>query len=201
LYNQGGNTVLQNGAGGIFTRSDGRTVLVGSGGQTIVTGGDSDSDEDDDDTDNVSGNNVFINGQWINSSGNGGTTFINGYQVSLVNGGLQLKIGDKVYNFPAKDASFKSKDKVDINGQQATVEYDNGNIVLELADGTVFAKTENGMFSGNRQSYENREQIRQAAFAETAKVQQEMQAFQNRLEIQMRELQENLQRTFSGNFP
>ncbi|KAH8355312.1 hypothetical protein KR093_010758, partial [Drosophila rubida] len=193
-----GNTVLQNGAGSIYTRADGSSVLVGAGGQTLVTNADSDEEDDDDaDVDAKGGSNVVINGQWIQSSNSQGTTFINGYQVNLIDGGLQLRVGGKVYNFPAKDASVKTKEQMDINGQPATVEYDSGNIVLELADGTLFAKTEHGMFSGNRQSYENRAQIRQAAFDQAAKVQREMAELQSRLEAQMRELRDNLERTFS----
>ncbi|XP_060656661.1 uncharacterized protein LOC132791660 [Drosophila nasuta] len=202
--NLGFNNVLQNGAGSIFTRPDGRTVLLGSGGQTLVTGGDSDSDEEDDDDvrDFNSGSNVFYNSQYFSNAGYGGTTIINGYQFNIVDGGIQLKIGDKVYNYPAKDASVKSKETVDINGQQATLEYDNGNIVLQLADGTVFAKTENGIFSGNRESYENRGKLHQAALDQAARVQQEVAELQNRIQAQMQQLQANLENTFkNGNFP
>ncbi|KAL7738106.1 hypothetical protein ACLKA6_006453 [Drosophila palustris] len=214
-----GNTVLQNGAGSIYTRPDGKTVLVGANGQTIVTGGDSSSDESDEDDDGKSGSKVIINGQIMggnsfvshntnggvmlfNNDGEGSSQYFNNYQIKITNGGIQLSTGGKDYNFPAKDASVKSQEKVDINGQQATLEYDNGNIVIELADGTVFAKADGGLFSGNRQAYENRAQIREDALKNAAEVQQRVQQevadIQNRIQAQMRDLEENLHRTLGN---
>ncbi|XP_034476956.1 uncharacterized protein LOC117783605 [Drosophila innubila] len=219
VYNQRGNTFLQNEAGSIYTRPDGKTVLVGANGQTIVTDRDSSSDEDKDDNDDHfhSGSNIIINGQSIgggsfstgqggvmlfNDGGEGSTQFFGNYQINIVNGGIQLRSGGKVYNFPAKDPSVKSQEKIDINGNEATLEYDNGNIVIELADGTVFAKTEDGLFSGNRQSYENRAQIKENALREAAltqqRVQQEVANIQSRIQAEMRELDANLQRTLGN---
>lgn len=218
LYNRGGNTVLQNEAGSIYTRPDGRTVLIGADGQTLVTNG-SDSDEEDDD--DISGssfhsNNVIINGRSVNGGGsfftsNGGSVLVNqggegsfqsynNYQLRIVNGGLQLTVAGKVYNFAPKDTN--SQEKIDINGQQATVSYENGNIVVQLADGTVLAKTESGLFSGDRQSYDNRKQIQENAAREAERVQQHVAQLQKELHdnlaIQMKQLQENLQQTLGN---
>lgn len=218
LYNHGGNTVLQNEAGSIHTRPDGSTVLIGAGGQTLVVNGD-DSDEDDDDFSGPSyhGNNVIINGRSVQGggsffTGNGGSVLVNhggegsfqsynNYQLRIVNGGLQLNVGGKVYNFLPKDTN--TQEKVDINGQQATVDYENGNIVVQLADGTVLAKTETGLFSGSdRQSYDNRKQIQENAAREAERVQQQIANMQKELQqnlaIQMKQLQENLEQTLGN---
>lgn len=218
LYNHGGNTVLQNEAGSIHTRPDGSTVLIGAGGQTLVVNGD-DSDEDDDDFSGPSyhGNNVIINGRSVQGggsffTGNGGSVLVNhggegsfqsynNYQLRIVNGGLQLNVGGKVYNFLPKDTN--TQEKVDINGQQATVDYENGNIVVQLADGTVLAKTETGLFSGSdRQSYDNRKQIQENAAREAERVQQQIANMQKELQqnlaIQMKQLQDNLEQTLGN---
>lgn len=217
LYNRGGNTGLQNEAGSIHTRPDGSTVLIGTGGQTLVTNGD-DSDEDDDDFSGLSFNNVIINGRSVQGgggsvfTGNGGSLLVNdggegsfqsynNYQLRIVNGGLQLTVGGKVYNFLPKDTN--TQEKVDINGQQATVDYENGNIVVQLADGTVLAKTETGLFSGSdRQLYDNRKQIQENAAREAERVQQQIANLQKELQqnlaIQMKQLQENLEQTLGN---
>lgn len=221
LYNRGGNTVLQNEAGSIHTRPDGSTVLIGSDGQTLVTNG-RDSDDDEQDDDDISGpsfhsNNVIINGRSVHGggsifTGNGGSVLVNhggegsyqsynNYQLRLVNGGLQLTVGGKEYNFLPK--ATNSQEKVDINGQQATVDYENGNIVVQLADGTVLAKTETGLFSGSdRQSYDNRKKIQEDAAREAEQVQQHIanlqRDLQENLAAQMKQLQENLQLTLGN---
>lgn len=224
VYNRGGNVVLQNEAGSIFTRPDGRKVLVGANGQTIVTrAGDSDEDTSIDDDDDIltefSGNNVIINGRHLGGGGqsfissNGGALFMNqvgeggyqtynNYQIRIVDGGLQLTVAGKVYNFPAKAASVKSQEQVDINGQQATVQYENGNIVVELADGTVLAKADGGLFSGNRHSYDNRKQIQEDAARQALKVQEDLAQMQRNLQAQlseqMKQLQESLQHSLGN---
>ncbi|KAH8421028.1 hypothetical protein KR222_004441 [Zaprionus bogoriensis] len=223
MYNKGGNTVLQNEAGSIHTGPDGRTVLIGANGQTLVSNGD-DSDEDDSDDDddvhfsgNFHSNNVVINGRSIrdgsggiftggdgtllvNHGGEGSFQSYNNYQLRILNGGLQLTTGGKVYNFPPKDTN--SQEKIDINGQPATVEYNNGNIVVQLADGTVLAKADNGLFSGNRQSFDNRKKIQENAAREAARVQENLAQFQKDLHLrlgnQMRQLQEDLERTLGN---
>ncbi|XP_030554171.1 uncharacterized protein LOC115758153 [Drosophila novamexicana] len=221
LYNQGGNVVLQNEAGSIYTRPDGRKVLVGAGGQTIVTGADDSDEDDDDDTQSGFsgnyGNNVVINGRSVggssfissnggalvmNQAGEGGYQTYNNHQIRIVNGGLQLTTGGQVYDFPAKDASVSSQEKININGQEATVQYENGNIVVELADGTVLAKADGGLFSGDRNSYVNRKQIQEDAARQAAKVQEDIAHLQKelneRLNFQMRKLQEDLEHTLGN---
>ncbi|EDW60795.1 uncharacterized protein [Drosophila virilis] len=221
LYNQGGNVVLQNEAGSIYTRPDGRKVLVGAGGQTIVTGGDDSDEDDDDDTQSGFsgnyGNNIVINGRSVggssfissnggalvmNQAGEGGYQTYNNHQIRIVNGGLQLTTGGQVYDFPAKDASVSSQEKININGQEATVQYENGNIVVELADGTVLAKADGGLFSGDRNSYVNRKQIQEDAARQAAKVQEDIAQLQKelneRLNFQMRKLQEDLEHTLGN---
>lgn len=184
LYNRGGNVALQNEAGSIYRRPDGRTVLVGANGQTLVTGAD-DSDEDtsfSDEDQLYAGRNVIIKGGKgqgfinegtviISQTGEGTIQTFKNYRLQLVNGGLRLTVEGKNYDFPAKDASVNSKEQIDINGQKATLQYDNGNIVVELADGTVMAKAEGGLFSGNRYSYDNRKQIQANAAQDIAHLQ------------------------------
>ncbi|EDW00768.1 uncharacterized protein LOC6560117 [Drosophila grimshawi] len=222
IYKNGGNVFLQNEAGSIYTRPDGRKVLVGAGGQTIVTGAD-DSDEDTSAEGNYNGGGggIFINGQQVGGGG-GGSSFISGggsslfinqagegayqtynnNQIRIINGGLQLTSGGQVYTFPAKGADVNSKETVEINGQNAVVEYQNGNIIVELADGTVLAKADGGLFSGNRQSYDNRKQIQADAALEAARAQEYAASLQKnlheQLSNQMRNLQEELQRTLGN---
>lgn len=213
--------MLQNEAGSIYTRPDGRKVLVGAGGQTIVTGADDSDEDDDDDTQSGFsgnyGNNVVINGRSVggssfissnggalvmNQAGEGGYQTYNNHQIRIVNGGLQLTTGGQVYDFPAKDASVSSQEKININGQEATVQYENGNIVVELADGTVLAKADGGLFSGDRNSYVNRKQIQEDAARQAAKVQEDIAHLQKelneRLNFQMRKLQEDLEHTLGN---
>ncbi|TDG51069.1 hypothetical protein AWZ03_002432 [Drosophila navojoa] len=201
LYNRAGNVVLQNEAGTIYKRPDGRTVLIGANGQTLVTRSD-ESDEDtsiDDDDDQFrrqKGNRGNSGNIFISQAGGSGIQTYNGYRSELVDGGLRLTVNGFTYNFPAKDASVNSKQQIKINGENATLQYDNGNIVVEMADGTVIGKAEGGLFTGNRHSYDNRKKIQEELAANIATLQYNLSHLQDNIARQINQIGINL-----NNFP
>ncbi|KAH8291536.1 hypothetical protein KR054_012576 [Drosophila jambulina] len=201
IYQSNGNTYLSNGAGQIIRRADGKTVLIGSDGNQIVT-----SDEDDSlDFDSSSGgsynshNNVIINGKNSFYQGNGGGSFINsnGRTVRIINGVLELTENGQVYTFQPKEKSVNQKETVTINGQPAQVEYSNGDVIVELTDHTVVAKVGDNSFVGDRNSFDNREKLVAEAHEDAHRIQKEV---HENLKKTMEELHTQLQSTFGNIF-
>ncbi|KAH8280305.1 hypothetical protein KR018_002308 [Drosophila ironensis] len=209
IIQNNGNTFLSNGAGQIFRRADGKTVLIGSDGRSIVTDSDDLSDEDDSGVSgNFGHNNVIINGQSGNSIiQSNGHNFIygnadqgsyinsNGRSVRVANGAIELTERGKVFTFQPKAPGVNSKETVDVNGQPAQVEYSNGDIIVELADHTVIAKVGNRTFLGDRYSFDNRDKLEAEAQNYANRIQEEVSAG---IKKTMEDLAADLANTFGG---
>jgi len=89
------------------------------------------------------------------------------------------------------------KETVDINGQPAQVEYSNGDIVIELADHTVIAKTGGRTFMGDRYSFDNRDKLEAEARQYAEQIQNEVQAS---LKKTMDDIRANLQESLGNIF-
>ncbi|XP_044316947.1 uncharacterized protein LOC108051740 [Drosophila rhopaloa] len=188
ILQNNGNTFLSNGAGQIIQGPDGKTILIGSDGRRIIA--DADSSEEDDSRDYGQGNsNVIINGQsgssLIQSNGHsfiygdqshGSYINSNGRSVRIINGAIELNENGQVYTFQPKAAGVNEKETVDINGQPAQVEYSNGDIVIELADHTVIAKTGGRTFLGDRYSFDNRDKLEAEAKNYAQRIENEVRA-------------------------
>ncbi|KAH8373771.1 hypothetical protein KR200_007211 [Drosophila serrata] len=209
IVQNNGNTFLSNGAGQIIRRSDGKTVLIGSDGNQIVT-----SDEDDSlDVDSSSGgnhnsNNIIINGQSTMIQ-NDGKSFIygngrdgsyinsNGRTVRIIDGGIELNEHGQVYNFRPKARTGNQKETIIVNGQPAQVEYSNGDIIVELADHTVIAKVGDRTFLGDRHSFDNRDKLEAEAKNHAHQIQKEV---HESIKKSMDDLHAQLKNTFGNLF-
>ncbi|KAH8258102.1 hypothetical protein KR038_005714 [Drosophila bunnanda] len=209
IVQNNGHTFLSNGAGQIFRRSDGKTVLIGSNGNQIVTDDEDDSDDDDSSSGgNHNSNNIIINGQSTMIQ-NDGKSFIygngregsyinsNGRSVRIINGAIELNENGQVYTFRSKARSANLKETVTINGQPAQVEYSNGDVIVELADHTVVAKVGDRTFLGDRNSFDNRDKLEAEAKEHAHRIQKE--AHEN-LKKSMDDLHAQLRNTFSNIF-
>ncbi|KAH8291535.1 hypothetical protein KR054_012577, partial [Drosophila jambulina] len=170
IFERNGNTFLSHSAGQIYTRPDGRTALMGSGGGQIITGGfDSPSGGNYNTNTNINNNNNVItnghstivqdNGRDFIYGSAGEGSYINGregFGVRIVNGGLEVTENGRVHSFPPKQ---NHRETVTINGQAAQVEYTNGDIIVELSDHTVIAKVGNRPFVGDRNTFDNRDRL------------------------------------------
>ncbi|KAH8402330.1 hypothetical protein KR009_011414 [Drosophila setifemur] len=209
IIQNNGNTFLSNGAGQIIRRADGKTVLIGSDGRSIVTNSEDSSEEDNYGVQQFSGNNVIINGQYGNSivQSNGhsyiygdstqGSSIIsqNGRSVRIINGAIELTENGQVYNFQPKAPGVNTKETVTINGQPAQVEYSNGDIIVELADHTVIAKTGNRSFLGDRYSFDHREELEAEAQNYANRIQKEV---SENLQKSMDDLKDELEKAFGN---
>ncbi|KAH8319959.1 hypothetical protein KR074_010042 [Drosophila pseudoananassae] len=211
IIQNNGNTYLSNGAGQIIRRADGKTVLIGSDGRSIVTDTEDSSEEDGSNTyyGNNNNNNVIINGETGNSivqsyghsfiygDGNQGGSYINsnGRTIRIVNGAIELTENGKTYTFQPKARGVATKETVDVNGQPAEVEYTDEDIVVELADHTVIAKIGGRTFVGDRYSFEHREQLEADARNLASRIHEEV---NTNLKKTMEDLQANLQNTFAN---
>ncbi|XP_034654343.1 uncharacterized protein LOC117892306 [Drosophila subobscura] len=205
LIRSGGSTYLSNGAGQIIKGPNGKTILIGSDGRQIVADS-SDSDEDVSLDDGTSGNNVIINGGQSSiitsngrthqyATGNINYSTHNGHSVTVVNGVITLTEGGKQYRFEAQPAGVEKRETIDINGKPATVQYSNGDVIVELADQTVIAKVGDSSFIGDRQSFENRDKLQAEALQQAQQIQQQVQEDVKRM---MQNLNEELQRTLGN---
>ncbi|KAH8279271.1 hypothetical protein KR026_005379 [Drosophila bipectinata] len=210
IIQNNGNTYLSNGAGQIFRRADGKTVLIGSDGRSIVTDTDDSSEEDVSNTYySNNNNNVIINGESGNSivqsnghsfiygDANQGGSFINsnGRTIRIVNGAIELTENGQTYTFQPKGRGAATKETVDVNGQPAEVEYTNEDIVVELADHTVIAKIGGRTFVGDRYSFEHREEMEADARNLASRIHEEV---NTNLKKTMEDLQATLQNTFAN---
>ncbi|EDW91393.2 uncharacterized protein LOC6530798 [Drosophila yakuba] len=209
ILRNNGHTFLSSGAGQIIRGPDGRTVLIGSNGQRIVVNGDS-SEEDNSPEYGTRGhhNNVIINGGSGSSVyHNDGRGFIvgnanedsyitgDGRSLRVINGAIELNDHGQVYVFPPKAPGVYEKETVPVNGQPALVEYSNGDIVVELADHTVFAKVGDRTFLGDRASFNNRDKLEAEAKNYAERVQQEVLAgLQKTMDDIHRNIQDSLRR-------
>ncbi|EDV35833.1 uncharacterized protein Dana_GF12271, isoform A [Drosophila ananassae] len=207
IIQNNGNTFLSNGAGQIIRRPDGKTVLIGSDGRSIITDTD-ESSEEDIANEHYSNNNVIINGQsgtsivqssghnYIYGDGSQGSYITqNGRSIRIVDGGIELNENGQIFNFKPKGPGVNTKETVDINGQPAQVEYSNGDIVVELADHTVIAKIGGRTFMGDRYSFDNREKLEVDAQNMAARIHEEVNAD---IKKTMEDLHASLQNTFAN---
>lgn len=206
ILQNNGNTFLSNGAGQIFRRPDGKTVLIGSDGRSIVTDTDESSEEDIANYHSVntniirngpSGNTIIqgSEGNYIYGNGEGSYISANGRSMRIVNGALELNDNGQIFTFKPKGPGVNTKEIVDVNGQPAQVEYSNGDIVVELADHTVVAKVNGRSFMGDRYTFENREKLENDAKNMAARIQEEVNAG---LKKTMEDLQASLKDTFAN---
>ncbi|EDW48706.1 uncharacterized protein LOC6610077 [Drosophila sechellia] len=212
ILQNNGNTFLSNGAGQIIRGPDGKTVLIGSDGRRIITDADSSEDDSSQDYDHHGGsyNNVIINGGSGSSVIQGdGHSFIvgdashgsymnsNGRSIRIINGAIELNDHGQVYTFQPKAKGVNEKETVTVNGQPAQVEYSNGDIVIELADHTVIAKTGGRTFLGDRESFDNRDKLEAEAKNYADRIQHEVHA---NLQKTMADIQRDLQNSLGNIF-
>ncbi|XP_041448066.1 uncharacterized protein LOC111077270 [Drosophila obscura] len=200
-----GSTYLSNGAGQIIRGADGKTILIGSDGRRIIADA-SDSEEDaSQDIGLIGGsNNIVINGGQSSIITSNGKTLqygagninysgYNGHSITVVNGVITLTEGGKQYRFEAKPANVEKRETIDINGKPATVQYSNGDVIVELADQTVIAKIGDSSFIGDRNSFENRDKLQAEAKQYAEKIQLQVQEdLKNMLQGMREELQKTL---------
>ncbi|XP_043644248.1 uncharacterized protein LOC122613896 [Drosophila teissieri] len=208
ILQNNGNTILSSGAGQIFRRPDGRMVLIGSNGRSMIVNGGASSEEDISGEYGTGGhhNNIIINGGSGSSVyRNGGQGFIvgdankdtfitgDGRSVRVVNGAIELNDHGQVYVFHPKAAGVYDKETVPFSGQTAQVEYSNGDIVVELVDHTVIAKIGDRIFVGDRESFNNRDKLEAEVKNYGHRIQQEIQeSIQKTMEDVYRSIQDSI---------